>query len=325
MSSIPVPVLELRDLTVQFASREGPLVAVAGVTLAVRPGECVGIVGESGAGKSQALLAPFRLAASAAQVGGIAQLHGEGLLALDEHALDRVRGAQVGFVFQDPMSSLTPHRTIGDQIIEVLEHHGRARGQAARERALALLHKVRIDDPARRLDQYPHELSGGQRQRVLIAIAVACDPALLIADEPTTALDVTVQAEVLALLAELRVERRLAVVLVSHDFGVVSRLADRIFVMYAGRVVEEGPASVVLAAPGHPYTAALLACIARMDDALDAPLPPIPGQPPEPRALPTGCAFHPRCPRAVVRCRSESPALVADGPRAVACHFPLSP
>jgi oligopeptide/dipeptide ABC transporter ATP-binding protein len=207
----------------------------------------------------------------------------------------------------------------------VLERHGRARSRAARERALALLHKVRIDDPVRRLDQYPHELSGGQRQRVLIAIAVACDPVLLIADEPTTALDVTVQAGVLALLAELRAERRLAVVLVSHDFGVVSRLADRIFVMYAGRVVEEGPASAVMAAPRHPYTAALLACIARMDDALDTPLSPIPGQPPEPRALPPGCAFHPRCSWAKTRCRSESPVLAADGLRAVACHFPLSP
>ena len=324
MSSIPAPVLELRDLTVQFASREGPLVAVAGVTLPVRPGECVGIVGESGAGKSQLLLAPFRLTASEAQVSGIAQLAGEDLLALDERALDRVRGAQVGFVFQDPMSSLTPHRTIGDQIIEVLEHHGRARGQAARERALALLHKVRIDEPVRRLGQSPHELSGGQRQRVLIAIAVACDPALLIADEPTTALDVTVQAEVLTLLAALRAERSLAIVLVSHDFGVVSRLADRIVVMYAGRVVEEGPAPAVIAAPRHPYTAALLDCIARMDDSPDAPLPPIPGQPPEPRALPAGCAFHPRCSRAQARCRSESPVLASDGQRAAACHFPLS-
>lgn len=324
MSSTPAPVLELRDLAVQFATREGPVVAVARVTLKVLPGECVGIVGESGAGKSQALLAPFGLTASAAQVSGVARAAGEDLLALKEPALDRIRGLRAGFVFQDPMSSLTPHRTIGEQIVEVLECHGYARGQVARARAHALLERVQIDEPARRLEQYPHELSGGQRQRVLIAIATACDPQLLIADEPTTALDVTVQAEVLALLASLRAEQRLAIVLISHDFGVVSRLADRILVMYAGRIVEEGPTTAVITVPAHPYTAALLACIPRLDDPPDAPLLPIPGQPPEPRRLPAGCAFHPRCPRAQARCRTESPALAPDGARSVACHFPLA-
>lgn len=324
MPSIPAPVLELRELVVEFGARDGAVVAVAGVTLSVQPGECVGIVGESGAGKSQMLLAPFRLTASKAAVSGAARMGGEDLLALDEHGLDRIRGARVGFVFQDPMTSLTPHRRVGDQLIEVLEHHGRARGAAARARAADLLRLVQLDEPARRLRQYPHELSGGQRQRILIAMAVACDPQLLIADEPTTALDVTVQAEILALLAKLRVERQLAIVLVSHDFGVVHRLADRVLVMYAGRVVEEGTAALVVGAPRHPYTAALLACVPRMDDPPDTPLDPIPGQPPDPRTRLAGCAFHPRCRYAAARCRVEAPALARAGARAVACHFPLS-
>ncbi|GMU70054.1 MAG: peptide ABC transporter ATP-binding protein [Steroidobacteraceae bacterium] len=323
MSSIPAPALELRDLTVRFAARGGGLLAVDGVSLEVAAGECIGIVGESGAGKSQMLLAPFRLTAAPAEVGGRALAGGEELLGLDERALDRIRGARVGFVFQDPMSSLTPHRTIGAQLIEVLERHGRARGRAARARAQELLAQMQLDEPARRLDQYPHELSGGQRQRALLAIALACDPALLIADEPTTALDVTVQAEVLALLASLAAQRRLAIVLVSHDIGVVSRLADRMLVMYAGRVVEEGPTERVVGSPRHPYTAALLDCIPRLDDPPDAPLAPIEGQPPSPRSLPAGCAFHPRCPRAEARCCIERPELVRDADRAVACHFPL--
>jgi len=320
MPSIPAPALELRDLAVRFTAHGGPLVAVAGVSLRVAPGECVGIIGESGAGKSQALLAPFRLTASEARVGGTARLAGEDLLAKSEADLDRVRGARAGFVFQDPMSSLTPHRTVGAQIVEVLECHGRAHGAAARVRALELLEQVRIDDAARRLDQYPHELSGGQRQRGAIAIAIACDPPLLIADEPTTALDVTVQAGILELLAALKRERHMAIVLVSHDFGVVARLADRILVMYAGCVVEEGIAATLVAAPRHPYTAALLECLPRLDDPPGAPWRAIPGQPPDPRALPAGCAFHPRCPRAAERCRVSQPQL--DG--GVACHFPVS-
>jgi len=260
---------------------------------------------------------------AAALARGEARFAGADLLALGERAMDRIRGVRTGFVFQDPMSTLTPHRTIGAQLAEVLEHHGCARGAAARRRARELLERVHIDEPARRLGQFPHELSGGQRQRILIAIAIACEPLLLIADEPTTALDVTVQAQVLELLASLRAERRLAIVLISHDFGVVGRLADRLYVMYAGRVVEEGPAEALLASPRHPYTAALLACIPRMDDPPEAPLPPIPGQPPDARSLPGGCAFHPRCGYAVARCRSESPALVQAAGRAVACHFPL--
>jgi oligopeptide/dipeptide ABC transporter ATP-binding protein len=321
MSSTPVPVLELLDWSVRFATREGPVVAVDGVNLAVWPGQCVGIIGESGAGKSQALLAPFKLTTSESGTSGTARFAGEDLLALRGRELDRIRGARAGFVFQDPMSSLTPHRTVGDQLTEVLEHHGRARGAVARAREL--LERVGIEEPARRLGQYPHQFSGGQRQRISIAMAIACEPELLIADEPTTALDVTVQAEILELLASLKAGHRLAIVLVSHDFGVVGRLADQVHVMYAGRVVEEGPAEAVLASPRHPYTAALLACIPRMEDAPHAPLPPIPGRPPEPRNTPAGCAFHPRCAFAQARCRSETPVLVPGAGRSVACHFPL--
>ncbi|MBV6416563.1 MAG: Oligopeptide transport ATP-binding protein OppD [Steroidobacteraceae bacterium] len=322
MCSIPAPVLELAGLGVRFASSGGAIAAVADVTLTVSPGECVGVVGESGAGKSQALLAPFRLSASRAMVSGRAAIEGRDLLALDEPALDRIRGSRVGFVFQDPMSTLTPHLTIGAQLAEVLAHHGKARGVAARHRALTLLERVGLDEPAHRLDQYPHQLSGGQRQRVAIALAIACDPLLLVADEPTTALDVTVQAEVLSMLGALKRARELAIVLISHDIGVIGQLADRVYVMYAGRVVEEGAVAALLEAPAHPYTAALLACLPRMDDPLDVPLASIPGQPPDPRALPSGCAFHPRCPRADDRCRTGMPALEARGARTVACHHP---
>ncbi|MEZ5532527.1 MAG: ABC transporter ATP-binding protein [Steroidobacteraceae bacterium] len=323
MPSIPAPLLELRRFSVRFRAGGDSIEAVAGVTLTVARGECIGIVGESGAGKSQLLLAPFRLAASRTEVGGEATLAGQDLLALEERALDRIRGAHVGFVFQDPMSTLTPHRTIGAQLAEVLEHHGRARGASARASAQALLARAGIDAPARRIGQYPHELSGGQRQRVAIALALACEPELLIADEPTTALDVTVQAGILAMLDGEKHTGRLAIALVSHDFGVVSRLAERVYVMYAGRIVEQGPTDVLTRSPAHPYTAALLACIPRMDDALEMPLEAIPGQPPDPRALPTGCAFHPRCPRADERCRTEVPVLAPGGARAVACHHPL--
>ncbi|MGD9599862.1 MAG: ABC transporter ATP-binding protein [Steroidobacteraceae bacterium] len=325
MPSIPAPILELRRLAVRFPAREGRITAVADVTLTIARGECIGIVGESGAGKSQLLLAPFRLAASRAEVAGEALLAGEGLLALDARALDRLRGAHVGFVFQDPLSTLTPHRTVGAHLVEVLEHHGRAHGATARTRAKSLLERVGIDAPERRLTQYPHELSGGQRQRVAIALALACEPGLMIADEPTTALDVTVQAGILAMLGTLKREGQLAIALVSHDFGVVGCLADRLYVMYAGRIVEHGPTEALTRSPAHPYTAALLACIPRMDDPPDAPLEAIPGQPPDPRALPTGCAFHPRCPRADAQCRTEVPALVPGGARDVACHHPLRP
>jgi oligopeptide/dipeptide ABC transporter ATP-binding protein len=327
--------LELEDIAVDFATAQGVRPAVAGVSLRVAAGECLGVAGESGAGKSQALLGPFGAGGEGARVRGAARLDGTDVLALDRTALDRLRGASVGIVFQDPLASLTPHLTIGSQIAEVLRRHRRVEGEPAQRRALELLRAVDVPDPDRRLAQYPHELSGGLRQRALIAIAIACDPGLLIADEPTTALDVTVQAQVLAVFRDLQRERRMALVLVSHDFGVLASGADRIVVMYAGRIVEEGSTAELVRSPRHPYTAALLACVPRID--ARQPMAPIEGPSPAAGAWPAGCAFHPRCPRAIDRCRIEQPQLRSDGTRGatgdgadpalrrVACHRPIEP
>ncbi len=266
MRSIPVspegggaaPVLELERLAVTFTTAAGEVRAAEDVTLAVAPGECLGVVGESGAGKSQIFLAVLGLLAANGRAAGSARFLGRELLGLAPAALDRVRGARIGMVFQDPMTSLTPHLTVGAQIGEVLRHHLRLGPDEARRRALALLERVQLSDAARRLGQYPHELSGGMRQRVMIAIAIACEPALLIADEPTTALDVTVQAQILGLLAALKRERSMAMVLITHDLGAVAGVADRVAVMRAGRVVEAGPVASVLGAPREPYTRELL-------------------------------------------------------------------
>ncbi len=266
MRSIPVspegggagPVLELERLAVTFTTAAGEVSAAEDVTLAVAGGECLGVVGESGAGKSQTFLAVLGLLAANGRAAGSARFLGRELLGLAPAALDRVRGARIGMVFQDPMTSLTPHLTVGAQIGEVLRHHLHLGPDEARRRALALLERVQLSDAARRLGQYPHELSGGMRQRVMIAIAIACEPALLIADEPTTALDVTVQAQILGLLAALKRERSMAMVLITHDLGAVAGVADRVAVMRAGRVVESGPVASVLGAPREPYTRELL-------------------------------------------------------------------
>jgi len=251
-------VLELERLTVSFATPAGAVTAAHEVSLAVARGECLGIVGESGAGKSQLLLAALGLLAANGRASGSARFAGTELLGLAPAALDRIRGARIGMVFQDPMSSLTPHLTVGEQLIEVIVRHSRASRAEAQRRALALLERVQLTDPARRLHQYPHELSGGMRQRALIAIALSCDPQLLIADEPTTALDVTVQAQILALLAELKRERALAMLLITHDVGVVAGVADRVAVMRSGRIVETGSVAAVLKSPREPYTRELL-------------------------------------------------------------------
>jgi peptide/nickel transport system ATP-binding protein len=251
-------VLELERLSVSFATPSGTVGAVHGVTLAVARGECLGVVGESGAGKSQLFLAALGLLTANGRASGRARFQGEELLGLAAPALDRIRGAGIGLVPQDPMTSLTPHLTVGEQLIEVMVRHTRASRAAAQRSALTLFERVQLTDPARRLRQYPHELSGGMRQRVLIAIALACEPQLLIADEPTTALDVTVQAQILALLAQLKRERAMAMVLITHDFGAVAGLADRVAVMRAGRVVESGTAAAVLKSPRDPYTRELL-------------------------------------------------------------------
>jgi oligopeptide/dipeptide ABC transporter ATP-binding protein len=317
-------VLEVERLAVRFATADGELEAVREFSLTIRAGECVAIVGESGAGKSQALLAVMGLLGAHAAVAGAARLEGRDLLGADPATLRALRGARVAMIFQDPMTALTPHLHVGDQIAESLVQHRRIGWAEARRRALELLEQAQVTDAARRLRQYPHELSGGMRQRVMIAMALAGEPALLIADEPTTALDVTIQAQVLALLARLKRERGLALAFVSHDLGAVAGIAERVVVMYAGRVVEEGSVAAIFARPAHPYTAALLAALPRLDRAVEARLGAIRGQPPDARALPAGCAFHPRCERAVERCRHERPLLEAAGDGRVACHRPLA-
>ncbi len=316
-------VLSIRDLAVRFSTPDGVVPAVNEFSLELAPGECVGIVGESGAGKSQSFLAVMGLLAGNASVSGSARLGETELLGNDREALNAVRGSKLAMIFQDPMTSLTPHLRVVDQIGESLvRHRGLSKAQA-RQRALELLRLVQVTDAERRLDQYPHELSGGMRQRVMIAIALACDPAVLIADEPTTALDVTIQAQILALLAQLKRERGMSMVLVTHDLGVVAGIADRVVVMYGGRIVEHGAVKDILLAPQHPYTRALLASMPRIDEVGNAPLQAIGGQPPNPRRLPNGCAFHPRCALAADRCASERPALNMAAGRAVACHFPI--
>jgi len=311
------PVLEVRGLTTEFgAGREGarpPLRAVDGISFDIARGEILALAGESGSGKSVTALSIVRLVPPPGRtIAGSVRLEGLDLLALDERELQRVRGARIGFVFQEPMAALNPSFTVGDQVAEVLQVHGIATGAAARARAVELLDAVRIPEPAHRARDFPHQLSGGMRQRVLIAAAVACRPALVIADEPTTALDATVQAEILDLLTSMRREFGLSLLLITHDPAIVARVADRVAVMYAGRIVETGPARGVLASPLHPYTRGLLASLpGRVPGArLEA----IPGAAPDLAALPPGCAFAPRCPERFSDCDASRPAAVTVSP-----------
>lgn len=314
--------LAIEALGVRFATPDGDVVAVEDASFAVSRGECVGIVGESGSGKTQLALAAAGLLDANASVRGSVRLDGRELLGADERTWRTVRGRRIGFVFQDPMTALAPHLSIGTQLVETIRAHADVSRAAARARALALLGRVRVPDPALRLRQFPHELSGGLRQRAMIAVALAAEPDLLVADEPTTALDVTVQRQILDLFRELRAELGTALVLITHDLGVVAGLCDRVLVMYAGRIVEAGAASDVFARPRHPYTAALLAASPRLDTPLDVPLATIPGAPPDARRRPSGCAFRPRCARAVEVCGSVPSATQRHGSLA-ACHRPL--
>jgi len=319
------PLLSIRDLRVTFGGRDGePLEAVRGVDLDVAPGELVAVVGESGSGKSVTMLAVLGLLGPNATATGSVRFDGQELLGAPASVLRRIRGLRIGTIFQDPLTSLNPAHTIGAQLAEaVLAHDPRAR-KRARQRAGDLLELVSIPDVNRRLRAYPHELSGGMRQRVMIAMALANDPELLIADEPTTALDVTIQAQILDVLSDVQRDRDLAVVLVTHDLGVVAGLAQRVNVMYAGRIVETGPSVGVFHHQNHPYTRGLLACLPRLDRRHD--LEPIGGAPPSLDRLPTGCAFHPRCALALDRCRHELPELRTFRSTAAACHVaPLEP
>ena len=303
--------LEVTDLRTTLFTRRGEMKAVDGLSLKVAAGETVALVGESGCGKSLSALSIMRLLPDppARIVGGTVRLNGRDLVALPEESMLEIRGKEIGMIFQDPMSSLNPVATVGKQIAEVLTTHTELGPHQARVRALELLEQVGMPDAGRRLDAYPHQLSGGMCQRVVIAMAIACNPSVLIADEPTTALDVTVQAQVLALLRKLQRESGMAMIFITHDLGVVAETADRVVVMYAGRKVEEASVDALFEQPLHPYTAGLIGATPIPGAERAARLADIPGMVPPLNALPGGCAFAPRCPRAMERCRQELPEL----------------
>ncbi|MGZ3340211.1 MAG: ABC transporter ATP-binding protein [Reyranella sp.] len=317
----PAPLVSIDDLTVQFRTDRGWSTAVEGVSFDIGDGDCVGVVGESGSGKSVTALSMLRLHArrTARFASGSVRYDGRDLLRIPESDLRRIRGRDIAMVFQDPMSSLNPVLTICDQISESLRLHQDMSRADARRRAVELLDLVRIADAGRRVDEYPHRLSGGMRQRVMIAIAIACRPRLLIADEPTTALDVTIQAQILELLRDLRARLGMAVMLISHDLGVIAEFAKRVIVMYAGRVVEDAPVDVLFRRPLHPYTEGLMASVPAIEGEM-ARLYSIPGRIPDPDEVVAGCRFGPRCGYAEPVCRAAMPDLVAvDGDHRVRC------
>ncbi|MFR9780650.1 ABC transporter ATP-binding protein [Micromonospora sp. MS34] len=323
------PYLQVRDLRVRFDTEDGVVRAVDGVSFSVERGRTLGIVGESGSGKSVTSLAVLGLHdAKRASIGGEIVVGGRQLVGLAEEEVRRLRGRDMAMVFQDPLSALHPYFTVGRQIAEAYRvHHPRAGRREARSRAVDMLGRVGIPQPGRRFEQYPHEFSGGMRQRAMIAMALVNDPDLVIADEPTTALDVTVQAQILDLLADLQAEFRSAIVLITHDLGVVSQVADDVLVMYGGRAVEHGSVEQVLRRPQHPYTWGLLSSVPSLHGAADADLVPIAGNPPSLINLPSGCAFHPRCRyagRTGGRSRGEVPelGLTGEAGHLVACHLP---
>jgi oligopeptide transport system ATP-binding protein len=316
--------LSVQGLRIRLPTAAGLVTVVDGVDYEVEVGQVFGIAGESGSGKTISVLALLGLLPDGAQVEGSAIFDGQDLLRLGRRAMRDVRGLEIAMVFQDPMTSLHPMLTIERQLTEHVRYHLGFSASKARERAVELLHEVRIPDPTGALAAYPHQFSGGMRQRIAIAIALACRPRLLIADEPTTALDVTVQAGILRLLERLRTESGLSVLMITHDLGVMSSIADWLTVMYAGRVVESGHTREVLGHPRHPYTAGLLAALPHPEAAEDAALRSIPGAPPSPQARPDGCPFHPRCQYAQPSCSRDVPALkdIGDG-RRLAC--PVDP
>jgi oligopeptide transport system ATP-binding protein len=316
-------VLEVEGLRVSLPTGSGLVTVVGGIDYSVRPREVFGVAGESGSGKTISMLALLGLLPTGAAVEGRAMFGGRDLLRLPRRQLRDVSGRDVAMVFQDPMTSLHPMLSIGRQLTEhVRRHLGLSRADAAR-RAVELLEEVRIPDPRSALRAYPHQFSGGMRQRIAIAVALACRPKLLIADEPTTALDVTVQAGILRLLDRLRREGDLSVVLITHDLGVLSSIADRVSIFYAGRIVESGGRVAVLQRPRHPYTRALLDALPHPEAPADTPLVAIRGTPPSPIRVPPGCAFHPRCPFAIESCAVHVPPLLADDGRRFAC--PVDP
>jgi oligopeptide/dipeptide ABC transporter ATP-binding protein len=324
---VPDPLLSIRDLVVEFSTEDGIVQAVDGVTYDVYPGETLGIVGESGSGKSVSTMSILGLIPQPPGriVSGEAMFKDKDLLKLSKKELRRVRGNEVALVFQDPMTSLNPVLKIGSQIGEAIRtHHPGEKDDEIQQRVLGLLRTVGVPNPERRYEQYPHEFSGGMRQRAMIAMAIANSPSLLIADEPTTALDVTIQAQILEVLKKAQDETHAATILITHDLGLIAELADRVIVMYAGKIVELGDVSTIFESPRHPYTVGLMDSLPRIDADEDW-LRPIPGQPPSLINRPPGCPFHPRCflSQGRVRCREEEPPLrpIGDSLHLSACHF----
>ncbi|MCR6673158.1 ABC transporter ATP-binding protein [Devosia ginsengisoli] len=321
------PILSVRDLKTSFFTQRGEVQAVRGVSFDVYPGEILGIVGESGSGKSITCMSILRLLKPAGRIkSGSAIFDGQDLMTLSEADLSDVRGNRIGMIFQDPMTSLNPTLSVGEQVIETILRHRKATRAEARARAVELFELVRIPSAAERLKSYPHEFSGGMRQRVMIAIALACDPKLLIADEPTTALDVTIQRQILGLLRDLQQRLGMAVILITHDLGVIAEVTDRIVVMYGGLVMETGPVRDLFATPKHPYTRGLLASVPDLRDDTHRRLTPIPGSPPDMAHPPSGCPFTPRCPHAMRICATDLPPIFGIG-QGARCwlHHPEAP
>jgi oligopeptide transport system ATP-binding protein len=314
--------LEVKNLDTRFDTPDGEVKAVNDVSFSIAAGETVGVVGESGSGKSQTFLAVMGLLAANGRATGSARFRGAELIGMAPDELNRIRGSRIAMIFQDAMMSLNPYLRISRQMTEVLVIHRGMTESEARSAAIAMLDRVRIPGAKRRFDMYPHEFSGGMRQRVMIAMALLCEPDLLIADEPTTALDVTIQAQILDLMRDLKRGGRTAIVMITHAMGVVAGLCDRVLVMYGGRIVEEAPVRDLFYDPQHPYTHGLLRSTPRLDEAVAAELRAIPGQPPNLQHLPPGCAFHERCFWRLARCVTEGPAMRAAGPgRRKACHL----
>jgi peptide/nickel transport system ATP-binding protein len=308
------PILEIRSLSIEFRTRQGTVRAVNQLSFSVGAREILGLVGESGSGKTISMLASVGLINDPnARVSGSIRYKGRELVGLSNRALQKIRGPEIAMIFQDPMTAMTPVHTIGWQITEQIRAHERLSARAAKSRAIDLLATMGIPEPAEQFHRYPHQLSGGLRQRAMIAMALSCNPSLLIADEPTTALDVTVQAQILDLLRDLRDKFDSSIILITHDMGVVAGIADTVMVMYAGRLVERGPTQEIFDHPAHPYTQGLLASIPPMEGPRLRRLPSIPGTPPTPSAMPAGCAFAPRCPYRFAPCGNPPPLFALPG------------
>ena len=311
--------INVRDLIVDFPGRRGVLRALNRISFSIASGEVLGVVGESGAGKSLTGAAIVGLLPPPGRIsGGSVHLRGERIDNLPDGQLRRIRGRRVGTIFQDPLTSLNPLSRVGWQLVETMQTHLNLTGSEARQRAIAWLERVGIPDASQRIDAWPHEFSGGQRQRVVIALALCAEPELVIADEPTTSLDVSVQAQIITLLKSLTREQGTAVMLITHDMGVIAELADRVAVMYAGRIVEIGPVQSIIRAPGHPYTSGLMGSIPPVTHRVGR-LPQIDGAMPRLDAIPSGCAFHPRCTRIMPQCAHEQPELRSTGQTEAAC------